>query len=473
MTISAQESQYNEMKKMVNQHSLPLVNIIVDISAVNKTEYVSGEIEIADYWRRTDPSCESVRYHCLFRIRGGSAASRKKKSFAVKLTDDKGEDLNANILGIREENSWILDAMAIDRIRMRNRLCFDVWNDISKVPYDTKFENRNGTKGEFVEVFVNGNYNGLYCMTDKIDRKLLGLKKAKIDDDGNVEVRGVLYKGMNWNSGWNLLSYKDADVNTDVWNAWELQYPDDYPSLDTWKPLMDLIDFCSSKTPYDTFCSSYKDYFYTCNLLDYVVITMALNVGDNCYKNTFLSVVDVNKGHRFLLSPWDMDMSLGGNYNGDYLDSFSDIDRYNYMGPFNRLIVQNVDGFRDALSAKWAELYKNQLSVEEITSRLDHYANMLVTSGAWERERDMWDGEPVPLKESLFDEIQYVKDWYARSCIHLCEQFDAETTGLVNMVNEKDFQEIYTLDGRKANNKNANRLTKGIYIVNGRKIFIK
>ena len=196
MLASAQESMYDEMKKAMNERSLPLVNMIVDIATVNRTEYVPGEIEIADYQRRTDPSSDIVRYHCKFRVRGGTASTFDKKSFAVKLYDDAGEDLDANIFGVREENSWILDAMAIDRTRMRNRVCFDVWNAMSRTPYDTKYENRNGTKGVFVELFINGEYNGLYCLTDKIDRKLLGLKKVKVDEEDNVTVRGIALQGV-------------------------------------------------------------------------------------------------------------------------------------------------------------------------------------------------------------------------------------------------------------------------------------
>lgn len=96
-----------------------------------------------------------------------------KKSLAVRLVDGRGDDLDANVLGIREENSWILDAMAIDRIRMRNRICFDIWNSMSSTPYDTGYDNRNGTDGVFVELFLNGEYWGLYCLSDKVDRKLL------------------------------------------------------------------------------------------------------------------------------------------------------------------------------------------------------------------------------------------------------------------------------------------------------------
>ena len=466
----AQFVQYEEMREMANEHSLPLVNIIVDITKVNRTDFVRGEIEVSDYQRRTNPSSNTTRFHCLYRIRGGSATNYEKKSFAVKLIDEDGADLDANIFGIREENSWILDAMAIDRIRMRNRICFDVWNDLSQVPYETKYERRNGTKGVLVEVFINGDYHGLYCMSDKIDRKLLGLKKAKVSDDGSVEVKGLLYKGINWKSAYNLLSYKNEDVNKDTWNAWELQYPDDYPSIDTWKPLMNLIDFCSRKTSNEAFHSEYQNYFHTDNLLDYIVFTLVLNIGDNGYKNTFLSVVDISKGHCYLLTPWDMDMSLGGNWYGDYYDYLASADRYNSLAPFNRLLVQNIDGFKDALSAKWCECYETLFSVEDFSERLDSYANMFVVSGAWERERNRWNGNPVPLKENLFDEIQYVKDWYERNYLSLCEHFGTEPTGIATTENNKVLPGIYTLDGRKTGNNNTGNLRKGIYIVGGKKI---
>ena len=292
--LHAQSSQYEQMVSQLSEKSLPLVNLEVDIEAVNRANYVPGTIEITDYQRRTDEDSLSVRFLCLLRHRGESTLKYDKKSFAVKLIDATGKDLDANIFGIRQENSWILDAMAIDRIRMRNRLCFDVWNEMSRTPYNTNTNNRNGTEGVFVEVFVNGEYTGLYCMTDKIDRKLLGLKKTKSDGDGDVMIRGLLYKGIGWGSGWNLRSYNaDAATDKDTWNAWELQYPDDYPGIATWQPLMDLMDYCSNKTTDDEFVQSYEDWFYPDNLADYVVFTLALNVGDNLYKNTFLSTVDI------------------------------------------------------------------------------------------------------------------------------------------------------------------------------------
>ena len=472
--ISAQESQYELMAKELGENSLPLVNLIVDTATVNTMEYAAGEIEISDYLCRTSPDTTTVRFHCKYRIRGGTAMEFDKKSYAVKLYDESGEDLDANILGIRDENNWILDAMSVDRTRMRNRVCFDVWNEISRTPYDTKYDNRNGIKGVFVEVFINGDYHGLYCMTDKIDRKLLGLKKAKVDNDGAVTVHGLLYKGDSWNDYTDiwLRSYSEADTNNNKWNGWELQYPEDYPSDNTWQPLMDLIDLCSDTTPDETFVQAYQDYFYTDNLVDYAVFTMALNVGDNAYKNTFLSVVDIDKGHRYLLSPWDMDQSLGGLWNGDYDETLADVYRYDHVAPFNRLAVQNINGFKEKEAKEWTRYRATLFSRESIARRLDEYAALFAASGAWDREYAKWNDKPVPLQKDIADELEYVKDWYSKNYEWLSAQF--ATLGMPGIIDVQPrcplANGMVTLDGRRID---ANAKQKGVYIVDGKKVVVK
>lgn len=302
----------------------------------------------------------------------------------------------------------------------------------------------------------------------------MGLKKVKVDEGGEANVHGLLYKGISWNGYteiW-LRSYSEADTSKDTWNGWELQYPDDYPSANTWQPLMDLIDFCSDSTSNETFTQGYQSYFYRENLADYAVFTMALNVGDNAYKNTFLSVADITKGHRYLITPWDMDQSLGGHWNGNNNEALASINRYNIVAPYNRLAVQDIDGFKDLVKSKWTENYTTLFSCNSISERLDHYAEQFTSSGAWEREFAKWNGNPVPLKESVDDELEYVKDWYWKNYVSLCTQFGIDvTTGIVNIsTNQPSGHCIYTIDGRRISQKD---IQKGIYIVNGKKIVVR
>jgi len=472
--FAQQENDFEQLRAGMDENSLPLVNLIVDTALVRLSRFTEGEIEIADYQRRTDSATELVRYHCKLRYRGANSARFEKKSFAVKLLDETGEDLDACILGIREENSWILDAMAIDRARMRNRVCFDLWNRMSGTPYTTKHENRNGTEGCFVELFLNGTYHGLYCMSDKVDRKLLALKKAKVANDSTVLVRGLLYKGVAWNDRTDiyLRSYVDADVDTAAWNSWELKYPEDYPSAKTWQPLMDLIDFCSDATTDETFRHKWQEHFYFGNLVDYVVFTCALNVGDNAYKNTYLSTIDITNSHRFLLTPWDMDMSLGGLWDGRYSEKFTLPSRYNNIAPFNRLYVQNIDGFKEEIKERWAHLAPTLFSITNVHAVLDTYATSFRVSGAWQREYQRWNGNPVPLKEDIADEVDYIKGWYQNSYDNLCQHLGVSTGTFWLTAGETD-EFTYTIDGRKVPRHTRNHLPKGIYIISGRKVVVR
>lgn len=414
---------FEQMKDSLTDFSLPLVNLTVDTAQMNNHTYIRAEIEITDPQRRTVPGKETVTYPCRLKYRGSSSLAFDKKSFAVKLYDGAGEDLDANILGIREENSWILDAMAVDGLRMRNRVCFDVWNAMSRTPYETDYGNRNGTQGVFVELFINGAYHGLYCMSDKVDRKLLGLKKVQHEAGNDVRVRGLLYKGQAWGSSDDLRSYEEDDVLSGTWNIWELQYPDDYASADTWQPLMDLIDFCSDKTSDEAFAQGYEDYFYPENLLDYYVFTLALKVDDNAYKNTFLSTVNIAKGHRYLITPWDMDFSLAGFWTETDLNRLADPAKYDSIAPFNRWAALDSDSFMTRVEATWEANKYGALAVDSIGSRMEEYARSFLQSGAWERECNKWNGNPVQLNPDLLQEMEDIREWYQRNWDHLSQAF--------------------------------------------------
>ena len=429
------QGTFASMKAQMTDESLPLVNLTYDESKLNSNSYIEGEIEIVDKQMRTEEGKESVTYKADFKIRGGSITGLDKKSLAVKLFEyskkGKKKDKDVAVFGIRVENSWILDAMGYDKMRMRNRVCFDLWNEMSSIPYDTSKdgnpnennpEKRNGTKGVFVEVFINGSYNGLYCMSDKIDRKLLNLTKY---DDNDTEddleddaVHGLLYQGHECEGdAGHLLSYDNS--------AWELEYPDDYSANpNTWEPLKALIGFCSGNTSDEDFQVGYQSYFYPSNLIDYMIMTMAMNVIDNLYKNTFLSVPDIAMGHCYMLTPWDMDGSLGRLEKGELNNMLCNVTRYNDRAPYDRLYGKNMDGFVDEVKKKWLALQATTFSIEHVHSVLDAYATMFVSSGAWEREYNKWNGSnSIILSENLSEELNYVKGWYESHFKHLCNSW--------------------------------------------------
>ena len=465
VTSALAKSQWETAISEYNEYSLPLVNVEVDVSGLKKESYIPGHITIVDAEMRTEGRL-MASFDCKLRYRGASSLKYEKKSFAIKLLDSDGEDLDANVLGIRKENDWILDAMAIDRIRMRNRVCFDIWNEISKTPYKTDFDNRNGTLGQFVEVYLNGEYHGLYCMTDKIDRKLLGLKKAKEQSDGSVYVRGVLYKGESWTDATGMSGYDTSEsFDEESWNGWELQYPDDYPCYDAWKPLMNLIDFCNTRNAF--FKLHYRQHFYFDNLVDYAIFIMGLNIIDNNVKNTHFSCPDINVNETFLITPWDLDCSLGGLYEGSHFDEYVKITNLtgNYL--FYQMYMYNVDNFRESMKERWQELSLGIMSPNSFNSRLDAYAKRFKESGAWQREYDKWNNNPVPL--DLDEELEYVKKWYVNNIAALNKVLGVIADDIPYVFQDTDSYNIrmYNIDGKRIM---SNPTGRKIYIENGRKI---
>ena len=391
----------------------------------------------------------------------------------MKLLNDKGKSLDATVLGIRNDDSWILDAMAVDRLRMRNRLNFDIWNAMSGTPYETDNDNRNGTNGFFVELFINGEYHGLYCMTDKVNRKLLGVKKTDDKDKDNVKINGVMYKCDSWGSAASLKGYEDQDMNKESWNGWALDYPDDYPCTEAYTPLKNFIDYCAT-TSDDDFIAGIDKNFCLQNFIDYQVFLMSQGLRDNNMKNTFLSLVDKNESKRMMVTPWDLDCSLGGNYNGEYYNVLVDKGWLtgNYL--YSRLWELNADNYRNKIANCWKKLCADGvLSKEGFNKRVDKYVEAFVESGAWERECNKWNNNPVELKRDIKEEAIYVKDWYSRNYDQLEKNvFYGLGTGIKDIVandgNTSKTELLHNVMGQK-----VGTTYHGIVIKNGKKIICR
>ena len=132
---------------------MPVLRAYFDGGLSADMEYADGSMQL------TDADGNVTELPARFRTRGATARSyMMKPSLNMKLrTGDYAAEADSSLLGMRSCSSWILDAMAIDRICMRNRVAFDIWNDFSHLPYKTSFQSRNGTEGRFVELYINDN----------------------------------------------------------------------------------------------------------------------------------------------------------------------------------------------------------------------------------------------------------------------------------------------------------------------------
>ena len=452
--------------------NMPILNIRHEgTMGVGMSDYNWGEFLLS-----TSDNPKPVALNARFRTRGATASKYAKHALNMKIRElGTDAEVDTALLGMRSSGAWILDAAAVDYTKMRNRVGFDIWNSFSRLPHNSQFDDRNGTEGRFIEVITNGTYSGIYCMTDKINRKLLNLKKY--DKDNNI-TRGVSYKCSyltkfeEYELRTFLSNYGDMRATSAFFCDWELKEPDDRPSVEAWQPLYDL--FRNAKD-----VQYVKDNFYIDNMIDYHIFVLALLLADNGNKNEFLSIKSIvsdDPDHRrFFFTPWDLDGALGANSNAEYKDgnyrptSAQRISEQNINQcyPFKAMLADK--DYYERLKARWMEARKNELSLYNVTKRMTDYAKVFVENGAYEREKNAKGTQVI---DNIMREVELISQWYATHINSMDDYFGLSHVPQTSNVDyvAPDLQETvtYDLSGRKVTTPQ-----RGLLIRDGKKVLIR
>lgn len=422
---------------------MPLVEITAT-GSFNGSYYTTGTIRVTS---QITEGYDST-FIAAYKYRGASAQNYAKKSFAVKLRDDAGRSVDRKLIGLRSDNNWILDAMAIDRNCMNNRVATDLWNDFSTDPYYKSKEKkaRTGTRGQFVELFVNGKYHGIYCMTEKLDRKQLKLKKyvaASESTTGEEEVHGLLYKSYDWgyetfmghNSGSKYFpltapeSYTNTLGKETYASQFEFKYPDYEEEAVDWAPLYNAIKFVATSTQ-TTFDSKVKDYFDYPVLRDYYLFLDVMLATDNHGKNMFYYVYDRKGeyGDKLGLCPWDLDGTFGRNwagsssYTSDATQDFDDFlweNEHGQLTIYYKLNTSTAIPWDDDLKARYAELRPTAFNPDNLVNRFESYAALFEESGADGREEVRWPTYHSGIQNC----VSYTTNWIRSRITALDEKY--------------------------------------------------
>lgn len=140
------------------------VNISPDeLKKVNKDKnYVVSEG--AAFYIEADGSVSYQGSIESFKGRGNSTYAYKKKPFQLKLGK------KADLSGMGKDKTWLLIANWLDLSLLRNEIIINLARQVG-MPY--------AVECRMVDLYLNGEYNGLYLMTEKIQ---IGKNRIQIDD---------------------------------------------------------------------------------------------------------------------------------------------------------------------------------------------------------------------------------------------------------------------------------------------------
>ena len=441
------------------QHTLPIIKLTGEFGY----DYQEGIVSII-YPDGSSDNNLSAR----IKWRGGTtnAEGKHKRNYKIKFSEDH------SFFEMRNDNNWILDAGQADVFRLRNRIATELWNDFATKPYyiDQEPKALSGVRGQVVEVYLNEEYRGIYCLTECMDRKQMKLKKY--DKDGTIH--GVLWKSTGFGSSLMNTLPDSYDNNQPMMDVFEAKYPepgDDLPETD-YSTLWNAINFVINTNDND-FSNHVNEYFDLPVVLDYYLFINILGAIDNIGKNMYWAVYDKQKDKKITPAVWDLDLTVGCSTLGQYSEDFLSPE-YPLLDPFylvTRLKQTDYNHFNQKVSERYKELRKTYFNPDNLFSRYESYYNILKQSCAAQREEEKWSGDSdVYGHEINFEkELEYIKNWINRRILFLDKQFQyGDDTYISNTTYQSEKTIIYSLFGQRINN--YNQLKNNIYIINGKKV---
>lgn len=461
--------------------------------------------------------------------RGNTSVGYAKKNYAIKLTDADGNSIDGKLLkGMRKDNNWILDAMFVDASRMRNRVSTDLWNDFAAAPYyaDQEPKARTGTRGRFVEMILNGSYNGLYCLTEKMDRKQLKLRKIaeETPPEGfafDAPQHGILYKAVEWHDNTYMGTPSDKYTGISLpepsnakyeWGGFEIKYPDvqDGEPID-WLPLVEHIKFLNTSSR-SNFRRHIEEHFDLPAVRDYHLLQELALAQDNFAKNILWFIYDAQQSTKLSLGPWDFDGTWGIYWNGDRSHSDSKATFSTLCAPyghnhvlFSRLICEDYDHWTEQLADRYCELrHDGPFHPDSLIKRFADYTSLFSDSGADKREASLWQSSSnsyVYLNSA--SELSYISSWIRTHVAALDEFYGYDSTTyiptaiptvpqsqgfavvpghgcLTVRASHPVFVQVCTLAGRpvatvsmQSGERLVEGLAPGIYLVGGHRVLVK
>lgn len=344
-------------------------------------------------------------------IRGASSQSFPKKNYGFETQNENGENLNVGLLGMPEENDWVLHGPYSDKSLLRNVLAYHMG----------RVTDRYAPRTRLCELLINNDYKGVYILTERIkkDKNRVDIATLNVEDIGGDELTG----------GYILQIDRD-DESTDE-DGWYSSFPNykfyafDDPDYDELLPVqknyirnyINLFEQSMNGTSYNQL---YEDYVDVPSYVDYFLIT-EIGKHIDAYKLSFFLYKrkDSNGGKLHFGPLWDFNLAFG---NFDFACSPAPQGWSYLFGedcspvlPFWIKKLTEIPQVSHKTNCRWKELRDGPLNTDVLLKLIDDYADLLEESSV--RNFNRWPvlGEYVwPnsfVGQTYEDEVVFLKEW--------------------------------------------------------------
>lgn len=389
---------------------LPIMSVNTKATPADRNVPI-GEEDVACVISMYEPKSErgDVVYQvsdAYFHQRGGSTLSSGylKTGYRINLryTNEEGEEKNNHLsfCGLRTEDDWILLPLYTEDTKVREKFCIDTWEMFGLEEND--YDMDNGTRMEYVEVILNGEYWGMFGLVEPIDGKQLNLT------DGDVLVKIHSWtkpKASILRTLGNTVLYVDYSAALAEQETMDIKYPKDV-TQESWDVMATFMEYVYESVP-QRLARDLHDWIDVENAVDHWLFTNFICAEDNVWKNLYISFKKDEDFYKIYLTPWDFDLTFGESWDGNaYLHwrynpgIVDNIDEFEYT----RAVIDHVEGGKEACYTRWHELRADILDYDNIIQRIDDIQSFVFSTGAYARDEEKWP------EGGHTTDLEYLKD---------------------------------------------------------------
>ena len=320
----------------IDRAELPVMVITTDTGSdvPSKTSYIGASISLSN---TGNAEWEFSAARAEIRGRGNATWNFEKKSYRFRL--EKKRQLLG--LGSGEEKTWILMANQCDQSLLRNYLSIYMANHLSGIGFNSS--------GTFVEVYLNGNYRGVYLLAEQVETadNRINLGRDALDDPETADAGFLVELDMYAEDPKRFYAgNRPYELKSDILSRAQFDFAQNY--IDTVDSVLKTGD--------------------KAQIEKYLDLDSAL---DGYLLEEFFKNIDVGWSSFYMyklpgehevlhLGPfWDFDLAAGNDYrldNGSWKGLYAGAD-YGF-DQSNRWFIRlmRYDWFRAMVKERWAEI---------------------------------------------------------------------------------------------------------------------
>jgi hypothetical protein len=337
--------------------------------------------------------------------RGSSSQTLPKKPYGIDTLEDDGiENNSVELLGMAKENDWILNSFAFDDSMMRDYISYEMTRKMGQYAANLRY----------CEVVLNGEYIGLYALSEKIKRDGDRVDIAKLKDDENAfpEVTG----------GYLMQTDRPSDEDPNAWESNGAGYIHEKPNSDDITAVQSsyiesVFRGLDENASNSEITNGYPSLIDVPSFVDYMLIA---EIASNVDAYALSTYYHKDRGGKLRAGPvWDYNLTYGNDlFQWGFDRSFTDVWQFNYS---NTGAYFWNDLFSDATFKCYASKRFNEvtttgapLNYETISDLID--ATVTLISEAVVRENERWNtiedfsGEITAMKSWIQERTQWMRD---------------------------------------------------------------